>query len=137
MSRRLLVLAPFLLAGLAVTQLCGEDKRESVERGRYLATQVAMCVQCHSPRNERGNLIHSRLFHGARIPVASPWPKSEWVFVAPRLIGLPATLGRERLVTLLMTGSRPDGRSPQPPMPPFRLTHDDAMAIVDYLASLP
>jgi hypothetical protein len=35
-----------------------------------------------------------------------------------------------------MTGRRPSGRVPDPPMPPFRLSREDAEAIVAYLRSL-
>jgi mono/diheme cytochrome c family protein len=106
-----------------------------VARGRYLAHDVAMCVQCHTPRDERGDLDLTRLFAGAPIPVGSPFPHRPWAFQAQALAGLPGWTDADA-ITLLMTGRRPSGVSPSPPMPSFRFTHDDAAAVVGYLRSL-
>src|SRR5262245_23502282 len=43
-----------------------------VARGDYLVNSVAMCVQCHSPRDQRGNLIADKKLTGASIPVRGP-----------------------------------------------------------------
>lgn len=110
------------------------DDDAEIERGRYLVHDVAMCVQCHSPRDDDGNLEPQRLLQGGRIPVESPYRNIVWGFEAPPLAGLPGW-EPEQVVTLLMTGHRPNGRSPRPPMPPFRLSEDDARAIVAYLSS--
>jgi hypothetical protein len=37
---------------------------------------------------------------------------------------------------LLTEGITADGRVPNPPMPPFRLSHSDAEAVVEYLKSI-
>ena len=34
----------------------------ALERGRYLTHSVAMCVQCHSPRDDQGAIIVGREF---------------------------------------------------------------------------
>ena len=109
--------------------------RELVERGRYLVHHVAMCAQCHSPRDENGGLQELHLLEGGTIPVASPFAGVTWASAAPHLAGLPG-FEPTNVVTLLTTGRRPDGRIPRPPMPPFRLDRDDATAIVTYLESL-
>ena len=106
-----------------------------VARGRYVATDVAMCVQCHSPRDSRGALDRSRLFTGASMPVRSPFPDKTWAFSAPAIAGLPGW-SDEDAVTLLTTGRRPDGYVPKGPMPPFRLSRDDAQAVVAFLRTL-
>jgi mono/diheme cytochrome c family protein len=133
-----------LLAGLAVglgstavtaAAAEGGGDGDRVARGEYLATRVAMCVQCHTPRNLRGELERSKLLQGAPIPVASPYPNEPWAYAAPRLAGL-APWTEEQIVTLLTTGARPTGERPRPPMPPFRLTREDAEAVVAYLESL-
>ncbi len=49
-----------------------------IERGRYLVHNVAMCVQCHSPRDENGELIETALLTGAPMPVKSPFPNRIW-----------------------------------------------------------
>jgi len=40
------------------------------------------------------------------------------------------------MVTLLTTGVWRDGKRPRPPMPQFRMTQQDAQAVVAYLKSL-
>ena len=106
-----------------------------VARGEYLANRVAMCVQCHSPREANGAVRMSEKFRGGAIPFRSPWPDSEWAYQAPSLVGLPG-FSDEQIVALLSQG-RATGRSaPRSPMPAFRISPDDALAIAAYLRSL-
>jgi mono/diheme cytochrome c family protein len=105
----------------------------STDRGAYLVHRVAMCVVCHSPRDSSGRVDNDRLLTGGRIPVESPYAGQDWAFRAPRLAGLPGW-EKEELVTLLRTGQSPQGFVPRPPMPPFRMTGEDAQAVADYLA---
>ena len=112
-----------------------QGEADRVARGEYLVNNVAMCVQCHTPRDERGELERSKLLQVAPVPVVSPYPNDQWAFTAPRIAGL-APWTEEQIVTLLTTGARPTGERPKPPMPPFRMTRDDAEAVVAYLKSL-
>jgi hypothetical protein len=105
-------------------------------RGQYLTEQVAMCVQCHSPKDDAGRVIPERKFQGAPIPVASPYGARDWAVEAPALAGL-EYYDREAFVRLLTEGIARDGEPPQPPMPPFRMSAEDAGAIYDYLSGLP
>jgi len=114
-------------------------KADAVARGEYLANSVAMCVQCHSTRDERGNIIESQKFRGGTIPFTSPWPggpgSKEWPHQAPNIAGLPGFTD-EQVIGLLTDGSMGGGRqAPRPPMPPFRMAKADAEAIVAYLRS--
>ncbi len=102
------------------------------ERGRYLVHSVAMCVQCHSPRNQKGELRTDRLLTGGAVPVTNPFVGPRWAYTAPNLINLPGYT-EEQFVTLLTTGIRPAGDQPRAPMPPFRMTAEDARAIWTYL----
>ena len=108
-----------------------------IQHGQYLVLHVAMCVQCHTPRDSQGRLDDTHLLQGAPIPVSSPFPALAWAFHAPALAGLPGGWTAKDLSTFLQTGKRPDGTSPKPPMPPFRLSAEDATAVVAYLESLP
>jgi len=111
--------------------------RAAIERGRYLTHDVAMCVQCHTPRTSDGTLIRTREFLGAPVPFERPpFPNMRWAAQAPAIVGLPG-FSDEDEITLLTTGHRPSGRVPDPPMPPFRFSRADAEAIVAYLRSLP
>jgi mono/diheme cytochrome c family protein len=45
-----------------------------IQRGEYLVRHVAMCVQCHTPRDPQGRLDETHLLQGASMPVPSPFP---------------------------------------------------------------
>jgi mono/diheme cytochrome c family protein len=107
-----------------------------VARGEYLVTHVAMCVQCHSPRNDRGDLDRERLLQGGPIPVKSPWARQEWAAQAPALVGLPGGWSEEQLADFLQTGKDRNGRAARSPMPPFRMNREDALAVAAYLKTL-
>jgi len=105
-------------------------------RGKYLVMHVAMCVQCHTPRDQQGELDQSRLLQGAPMPLESPFPLQTWAFEAPKIAGLPGGWTEEDLIQLLQTGRGPRGMTPRLPMPPFRMTQEDAAAVAAYLKSL-
>lgn len=106
-----------------------------IERGKYLVHRVAMCVECHSPRNAQGDLVPGRHLQGGTIPLESPYSNQRWAFRAPKLAGLPSGWSAPKLVRFLMEGD-PDPNFPRGPMPPYRFNREDAQAIVAYLASL-
>jgi mono/diheme cytochrome c family protein len=110
--------------------------KASVARGKYLVEQVAMCTDCHSPRNERGEFIRDRWLHGAPLDFKNTVPMPKWAGVAPPIAGLPGWTV-DHGVAFLMTGKTPEGDMPDPPMPPYRMTREDATAVVAYLKSLP
>jgi len=110
-----------------------DDSR--IEHGRYLVHQVALCVQCHSPRDENGRLLETRLLSGARIPVNSPFPSQPWAYQAPDIRGM-VGYTEEEGIRLLTEGITRGGTPPRPPMQQFHLTVEDARAVVAYLKSL-
>jgi len=129
---RLLVLC---LVALATVSVAGEmDLRE---RGRYLAHDVAMCVQCHTPRDTTGALIEEEEFMGAPFPIAPPWfmPEGAWCLSTPRIAGLPGFTDAEA-IEFFMNGARLGRHQPKWPMPPFHFSREDAAALVAYLRSL-
>jgi mono/diheme cytochrome c family protein len=107
----------------------------NVEHGRYIVDNIAMCAQCHSPRDEKGQIIESQRFMGAPIPVRPPWG-SDWATKAPRNRGLPGYT--EELGIRLLTQGAIDrnGQQLRPPMPRFRMTREDAADVVAYMKSL-
>jgi hypothetical protein len=117
------------------TSAGGSESGASIERGRYLTHEVAMCVQCHSPRDERGRIIEGREFQGAPIPIVSPYPAARFALAAPNIRELARSSG-ESIVRLLQTRVGRDGKPPDLPMPPFRMSAEDARSIVLYLQSL-
>ena len=103
-----------------------------VARGEYLANNVAMCVQCHSPRDAQGNILTREKFTGAPIPVRGPEWAGQWAFRAPAIAGLHGFTD-DQIVMLLTEGHLGDRPAPSRPMPPFRMNKQDAEAIVSYL----
>lgn len=122
-----------LASGVARAQGGGRDAL--IARGEYLTHHVAMCVQCHTPRREDGSLLDDQQFMGAPMPVEAPPFTDYWCVNTPRIAGLPGWT-EEQAVKFLMTGTPPRGRRPKNPMPPFRMTREDASAVVAYLKSL-
>ncbi len=112
-----------------------QSHQQLVRRGEYLTRHVAMCVECHSPRDEAGQLIAGQLFRGAPIPFPSPFPHQEWAVRAPNIAGLTGFTD-DQIMHLLMEGQATGRVPPKPPMPPFRLSREDAEAVVAYLRSL-
>src|SRR5262245_4041952 len=108
-----------------------------IERGRYITHDVAMCVQCHTPRDANGALIESEEFMGGTFPVGPPpfIPEAEWCITTPRVAGLPGFTDAEA-IEFFMTGARLGRHQPKWPMPPFRMSRADAEAVVAYLRSL-
>src|SRR5262245_17094261 len=60
-----------------------------VEHGRYIVEHVAMCVECHSPRDRNGEIIASDKYLGGPLPVGAPPWSSDWALTVPRNKGLP------------------------------------------------
>ncbi len=108
----------------------------SVEHGRYLAERVAMCVECHSPRDADGNIVESEKYLGAPIPFRPPWP-NDWAIRAPRNRGLPGYDDGLAMRLLTQGAIGRDGRQLRPPMPRFFMTPQDASDVIAFLRSLP
>jgi len=135
----LLVLVPVLAGGALFATRALADKPASpglVERGRYLVEQVGMCVDCHSPRTQTGEYDRSRWLMGAPIAFAPTVPMPAWAPAAPELAGLD-TFTDEEAVRFLTTGLTQTDDHARPPMPEYRMSEDDAKAVVAYLRSLP
>ncbi len=104
-------------------------------RGQYIVNDVAMCPTCHTPRNSAGNLERNHWLDGASLWLLPARPTANWPLKAPRIGGNPPATDDE-MVTLLTTGIWKDGTRLRAPMPQFRMTKDDAQAVVAYLKSL-
>jgi mono/diheme cytochrome c family protein len=108
--------------------------RSREARGEYLVERVGMCQDCHSPRNAEGFFFEDQWLAGAPIDFTPSLPMP-WAEMAPPIAGLP-TMTDQQAVTYMMTGEKPDGTESRPPMPEYRLTREDALAVVAYLRSL-
>ncbi|MEO8497823.1 MAG: c-type cytochrome [Planctomycetota bacterium] len=121
--------------GDALTGSANDPLESPVEHGKYLVHHVAQCVQCHTPRDGRGALDQSRLLTGAPIPVAGPEFSRSWAVASVSLAGL-GNYDESFVRHLLTHGARPDGTHPKSPMPSFKLSLQDADAVIAYLKSL-
>lgn len=101
-------------------------------RGRYLVESVAQCTQCHTPRNEQGELIISRMLMGAPVPAKPTMRNIPWAEFAPRIAGLPQYT-EEEMLTLLTRGVGREGKPLRAPMPTFRMSREDALEVIAYL----
>ena len=106
-----------------------------VARGKYLVEDVAMCGQCHTPRDSGGNVDRSRWLQGAPVPWMPSEARTAWPMSAPRIGGNPPATDAE-MVKLLTTGIWTTGKPLRFPMMPFRMSEVDAKAVVAYLKSL-
>jgi len=104
-----------------------------VVRGKYLVESVAMCGQCHTPRDSNGNVDRSHWLQGAPILwVPANASGSNWPLTAPRIGGHPPASDAD-MIKLLTTGIWTTGKPLRFPMMPFRMTEADAKAVVAYL----
>lgn len=94
-----------------------------------------MCGECHTPRDQNGDLDRERWLQGAPIPVAAPAFAPGWAIEAPRIAGL-GTYTDAEAMRLLTEGIGRKGRPLRPPMPRFLLTPEDAAAVLVYLRGL-
>jgi len=114
------------------------DKAGSVARGKYLVENVAMCGQCHTPRdgNNNKNPDRTRWLQGGPVPYLPAKPDSDWPITAPRIGGTPLPASDADIIKLLTTGIWNTGNPLRPPMPQFRMSRGDAEAVVAYLKSV-
>jgi mono/diheme cytochrome c family protein len=119
-----------------VPQKATSHQSGDVTRGKYLVEEVAMCGECHTPRDASGNLIEERDLQGAPTWIASVHPDHNWAWNAPTLAGF-AGYSDADAVNILEKGIGANGQPIQRPMHIYHMSHEDALAVVAYLKSLP
>jgi|SRR5271165_3846000 len=108
---------------------------QSIAHGKYIVERTSMCHDCHTPRDEKGQLIMGQALQGAAIG-STPIHPMPWADTAPAIAGLPSHFTADQMVAFLETGKRPDGSMTRPPMPPYRFSHEDAMSVMLYIRTL-
>ncbi|MGA9393083.1 MAG: cytochrome c [Candidatus Sulfotelmatobacter sp.] len=134
-----LVLLVGIVASLAVAQKARPTDRQGSEggeaRGKYIVEDLSRCGQCHTPHDNKGNADRAHWLQGAPVWLKSAEPIEDWPLQAPRIAGvLPGT--DDEMVKLLTTGIWKTGTYLRQPMPQFRMTPQDAQAVVAYLKSV-
>jgi mono/diheme cytochrome c family protein len=118
--------------------------KSGVERGRYLVNHVSICGDCHTPRNSIGVPNRSQFLAGAS---AKDGPLGEEVpnITPDKETGI-GDWKREDIAELLITGTKPDFDNVQGLMDEViqgtphgykDMRREDALAIADYLKSIP
>jgi len=109
--------------------------QDRVARGKYIVENVAMCERCHTQRDENGTPDRGHWLMGGPTQTRPTYSAPNWARVEPRLAGAPPGTDEE-FIRLLTTGISRTGRPPDLPMPPFRMTREDAESVLAYLKSL-
>jgi len=121
----------------AVQALAQADK---AARGKYLVEEVARCQECHTPKLPDGQFNKEKWLKGAVLNVQPIDPIKGWHKTSPDLTASgrlwQGRWGQAALVKLLSTGLGPGGNPADPPMPAYKMTLDDAEAVVEYLKTL-
>ena len=125
-------LVPFLAAQTKTTSSVVAGK---VARGKYLVENVGMCNDCHTPRNEKGELIKAHWLKGTTLDFKPIVPIPVWAEKSSNIAGLPGW-EEAAAVKFFMSGIAYNGLPARPPMPQYRFNREDSEAIVAYLKSL-
>jgi mono/diheme cytochrome c family protein len=121
------------------------EEYDAAMRGRYLATQVGVCMECHTPENPPGSaepLMLDMAFAGGRVFPLGPDFAATSRNLTSDATGLEGWTKAD-IVNVLHEGIDKDGKPLCPPMPagPMGafggLTDDDAEDIAAYILSLP
>lgn len=115
-----------------------------IQRGRYLVDHVAVCGDCHTPRNSLGVPDRTSYLAGASAKIG-PLGEAVSNITPDRETGI-GEWRREDIADLLLTGIKPDLDNVQGLMDEViqgtshgykNMAREDALAIADYLKSIP
>jgi len=134
--RRVSLMVGLLLAacaGLSAQEAAEPGPSGDVERGRYLVERVIMCGECHSTRGPDGTIVAATHLKGGPMPIRSPFGAADWPLQIPRIAGLPGYTDAEAIRLLTQGAIKRNGTQARMPMPRFRMTPEDAAAVIAYL----
>ena len=115
--------------------------KSGIERGRYLVEHVSLCSDCHTPRNFIGVPNRSLYLAGANKKIG-PLGQEVPNITPDKETGI-GEWKREEIAQVLLTGTKPDLDNIQGLMAEViehgfkNMTKEDALAIADYLKSVP
>jgi hypothetical protein len=98
---------------LATTGFAESGTDELIQRGRYLAEEVAMCQECHTPREASGALALNQWMKGGPVFFQPATMVSDWADRVPGIAGLPGWTDADFLY-FLENGRRATGEIPKP-----------------------
>jgi mono/diheme cytochrome c family protein len=133
-SKSIVLAALFACAGAASAQ-----KSTLVARGKYLAEGVVACGNCHTPRDDKGQLQRDKGLSGGLLLDIAPFK----AYAANLTPDAETGIGKwtdGQLAKAVREGIRPDKSLIGPPMPIEHYRHladDDLAAIIAYLRAQP
>ncbi len=136
------MIALALSAGLFGALAAGAQEKplsEPAAWGKYLVEEVGKCQECHTPRDEKGQLDKARWMKGSQLNFQPIGEIPDWHKTAPDITPGSRLWNRwteKGLLEYLKTGLTPRGTKAGPPMPAYTLKAKDAEAIVEYLKTL-
>ncbi len=139
MRMRAITWAALVGAGVLMTAGLATAQNANIERGKYLVEQVARCQECHTAKVD-GAFDTSKWLKGGMLEIAPKGTIQGWHAAAPNITSTSALWqrwGDDGMAKFLETATNPRGGKAGPPMPAYTMSHDDAMAVVAYLKSLP
>jgi mono/diheme cytochrome c family protein len=118
----------------------GFAQSDKIARGKYLVEEVARCQECHTPKLSDGQFDKDKWLKGTTLNVQPIEAIKGWHKASPDLTATgrlwQGRWGQPALMKLLSTGLGPSGKPADPPMPMYKMTQDDAEAVVEYLKTL-
>jgi len=128
----------------AAARISQSDRQSILDRGRYLVDTVALCNDCHTPRNADGSFDKAnRYLAGVEcLTDIDPEPGKGCLNsrnLTPDATGLKSRTDAQ-IKTMFLDGVTPTGKALIPIMPYFlyhNMNDADASAIVAYLRSVP
>ncbi len=117
--------------------------KSGIQRGKYLTNHVAICGDCHTPRNSFG--VPNQSLYMAGSPKDGPIGELVPNITPDKETGI-GDWKREEIAELLLTGVKPDFDNVQGLMEEVirgtthgykDMTKEDVLAIADYLKSIP
>jgi mono/diheme cytochrome c family protein len=115
--------------------------KSGIERGRYLVNHVSLCGDCHTPRNSIG--VPNRSLYLAGASAKTGFLGEDVPNITPDKETGIGDWKREDIAEVLLTGTKPDLDNVQGLMSEVvehgykNMTKSDALAIADYLKSVP
>ncbi len=106
-----------------------------VVRGKYIVEALAVCGDCHTPHDEKGEPLPGKTLRGSALFFKPIAPVPVWAEKAPNIAGLRGWED-DAAVKFFMTGIAYNDLPGRPPMPQYRMNREDAEAVVAYLKSL-
>lgn len=123
--------------GPPLKKVSAPSPKDKVAYGGYLVT-IAHCMECHTPRDEKGALLEARVGAGGQM-FKGPWGESFARNLTPHADGL-RDWSDVQIAAAIRTGKDRNGQPYRPPMG-FDWYHNindrDIAAMVAYLRTLP